>query len=62
MLELVNADYNAGTKAKAAGAHATWGRGMTGPSKWKDAGSVHPSLKGIMMVSLLEVCVWKGIS
>ncbi|KAH6692511.1 poly polymerase catalytic domain-containing protein [Plectosphaerella plurivora] len=49
MLELVNADYNASTAAKAHNAHSTWGKGMTGPSKWMDAGAVHPSLKGIKM-------------
>ncbi|KAI1821939.1 poly polymerase catalytic domain-containing protein [Xylaria intraflava] len=28
---------------------ATWGQGSTGPSKWKDAECVHPSLKGVKM-------------
>jgi poly [ADP-ribose] polymerase len=51
MLELTNASYNAGDEAKAAGAHSTWGQGKVGPSKWKDAGCIHPSLKGVTMVS-----------
>jgi hypothetical protein len=51
MLELVNANYNACSIAKAQNAHSTWGKGSTGPSKWMDAGAVHPSLKGVKMVS-----------
>lgn len=53
MQELVNASYNAGEDAKKKGMVATWGQGTTGPSKWKDAGCVHPSLAGVKMVSLL---------
>jgi poly [ADP-ribose] polymerase len=51
MQELVHASYNAGEDAKAKGMHSTWGKGTTGPSKWKDAKVVHPSLSGVMMVS-----------
>lgn len=29
----------------------SWGQGLTGPSLWKDAECVHPSLKGVKMVS-----------
>lgn len=53
MQELVNADYDAGSKAKSAGKVATHGLGNTGPNKWVDAGVVHPSLKGVRMVSQL---------
>lgn len=52
MQELTNASYNAATSAKAAGNYSTWGKGMTGPSKWKDAGVLHPSLEGAIMVSV----------
>lgn len=47
MQELIHASYNAGQTAKANGMHSTWGQGRTGPSKWKDAACVHPSLEGI---------------
>ncbi|KAI1202306.1 poly polymerase catalytic domain-containing protein [Nemania serpens] len=46
---LTNAAYNASETAKANGMLSTWGQGATGPSKWKDAGCVHPSLKGVKM-------------
>ncbi|KAJ8131654.1 hypothetical protein O1611_g1968 [Lasiodiplodia mahajangana] len=46
---LTNASYNAGEDAKANGMLSTWGQGMTGPTKWKDAGCVHPSLNGVKM-------------
>ncbi|KAK0638610.1 poly polymerase catalytic domain-containing protein [Cercophora newfieldiana] len=49
MQELTNASYNAGDDAKKKGMLSTWGKGNTGPSKWKDAGVAHPSLKGIQM-------------
>jgi poly [ADP-ribose] polymerase 2/3/4 len=55
MQKLVNADYNAGSKAKAANLIATMGQGRTGPSKWKDAGAINPTLKGVMMVSNLAL-------
>ena len=55
MLQLVNADYNAGDRAKTEGRLATWGQGVTGPSKWKDAGCVHPALKGISMVRSMNL-------
>jgi poly [ADP-ribose] polymerase len=51
MHELTNASYNAGEDARAKGMHSTWGKGMTGPSKWKDAKCVNPALSGCMMVS-----------
>lgn len=49
MQELINAEYNAGTQAKAKGLWSTFGRGFTGPPAWKDAECVHSSLKGITM-------------
>ncbi|KAI3331669.1 PARP-domain-containing protein [Xylariaceae sp. AK1471] len=49
MQTLTNASYKAAEDAKASGMLSTWGQGMTGPSKWKDAGCVHPSLKGVKM-------------
>jgi poly [ADP-ribose] polymerase 2/3/4 len=51
MQQLVHASYDAGTLAKKQGMVSTWGQGMTGPPKWMDAGCVHPSLKGVTMVS-----------
>ena len=53
MLELALASYNAGESAKQQGRVATWGKGRDAPPQWMDAGCVHPSLKGVCMVSLL---------
>lgn len=49
MLELDQANYNAGEDAKAQGCLATLGRGSLVPQGWKDAGCVHPNLKGVLM-------------
>ncbi|KAJ9207153.1 hypothetical protein DTO164E3_427 [Paecilomyces variotii] len=49
MLELTSANFNAGNDAKAGGMLSTLGKGMTVPQGWKDAGCVHPSLKGVKM-------------
>ncbi|KAF1969654.1 PARP-domain-containing protein [Bimuria novae-zelandiae CBS 107.79] len=49
MHELTKDSYTAGEDARASGSCSTWGKGLTGPSAWKDAGCVHPSLKGVMM-------------
>ncbi|KAK4139223.1 poly polymerase catalytic domain-containing protein [Dichotomopilus funicola] len=49
MQELVNASYTAGEDAKGKGMISTWGQGSTGPSQWKDASCVHPSLAGVKM-------------
>lgn len=49
MQELTHAQYDAAAEAKAKGVWSTFGKGMTGPSVWKDAECVHPSLKGITM-------------
>ena len=46
---LTGASYSAGEDAKAKGMSSTWGQGMTGPSQWKDAQCVHPSLEGVKM-------------
>ena len=61
MLELLNADYDAGENAKKQGCHATWGKGMTGPVGWKDAGCVNENLKGIQMVRLPDLTVQSGV-
>ena len=55
MLELTDSDYHAGENAKKKGSIATWGKGVTAPLAWKDAGCVHPSLKGIKMVSFSSI-------
>ncbi|KAL2010392.1 hypothetical protein VTN00DRAFT_6199 [Thermoascus crustaceus] len=49
MLELQCANYNAGEDAEKAGRLATLGLGSTVPQGWKDAGCVHPELKGVLM-------------
>jgi poly [ADP-ribose] polymerase len=51
MYELTGSSYTAGEDAKANGMISTWGKGSTGPSKWKDAECVNKSLAGCMMVS-----------
>lgn len=50
MLELTYASFNAAEEAKKKGCVATWGKGSIGPVGWKDAGCVHPSLRGVLMV------------
>lgn len=49
--ELTDASYTAGDDAKAKGMCSTWGKGRVGPRQWKDAGCVHQSLAGALMVS-----------
>ena len=49
MLELTTAAYDASTLAEESGCIAVWGKGLTGPPAWKDAGCVHPALKGVTM-------------
>jgi len=51
MYELLNADSSAGQKCLEQGSIATLGVGQTVPQDWTDAGAIHPSLKGILMVS-----------
>lgn len=50
MQEMMFASYGAAEGAKQRGCYSTWGKGTTGPSKWRDAGCVHPSLKGVKIV------------
>jgi len=47
MQALTDASYSAGEDAKEKGLLSTWGQGTTGPSRWKDAGCVHPELDGV---------------
>lgn len=54
ILEQVNANYNASQTAKEQGCLSTKGLGSTEPEVWKDAGVVHPSLKGVMMPDMAE--------
>ncbi|GKT41302.1 poly [ADP-ribose] polymerase 2-B [Colletotrichum spaethianum] len=55
MQKLTNSRSNAGETARANGMWSTWGQGRTGPSQWKDAGCVNPSLKGIKMVRMIRM-------
>ncbi|KAH7407017.1 poly polymerase catalytic domain-containing protein [Phaeosphaeria sp. MPI-PUGE-AT-0046c] len=55
MHELTDASYTAGEDAKAKGLHSTWGKGHTGPSKWKDAKCVNGSLAGCMMPDMSAI-------
>lgn len=52
MLEETNGNFNAAQDAKKQGKLATLGRGSTAPRVWKDAGCVHPDLKGVKMPDL----------
>ncbi|KAL4765399.1 putative poly(ADP)-ribose polymerase PARP [Aspergillus foveolatus] len=47
--ELYHSDYNAGENAKKEGKIATLGKGRSIPAGWKDAGCIHPHLKGIQV-------------
>ncbi|KAI0847539.1 PARP-domain-containing protein [Daldinia vernicosa] len=49
MQVLTGASYSAAEDAKSKGMLSTWGQGSTGPSQWKDAECIHPSLKGVKM-------------
>lgn len=51
MQVLTSSRSNAATTAKQQGMISTWGQGSTAPKGFKDAGALHPSLKGVMMVS-----------
>lgn len=48
-LKLTGADSTADKKAKSQGMISTWGVGRTAPQAWKDAGCIHPDLKGVLM-------------
>ncbi len=56
MLELEHGDCNAEALAKQNGSIATWGKGETGPRRWKDAGSRaglgNQDIAGVMMVTI----------
>lgn len=58
MFEQFQANFNAGTDAKAQGKIATLGKGRTIPAGWKDAGCLHPALSGVQMpdVSKSTMC------
>lgn len=49
MYEIPTGDFNAAEQAKKYNCHSTKGVGQTVPQKWKDAGCVHDSLKGVLM-------------
>ncbi|KAI1386905.1 PARP-domain-containing protein [Hypoxylon trugodes] len=49
MQKLTGASYSAAEDAKSQGMLSTLGQGLTGPSVWKDAECIHPSLKGVKM-------------
>ncbi|WEW56555.1 poly(ADP-ribose) polymerase [Emydomyces testavorans] len=49
MLELTNADFNAGERVKKENKLATLGLGRTIPHGWKDAGCVHKDLTGVLI-------------
>ncbi|KAK1965331.1 PARP-domain-containing protein [Colletotrichum sublineola] len=49
MQKLTSSSYTAGESARANGMWSTWGQGRIGPSQWKDAGCVNPSLNGVKM-------------
>jgi poly [ADP-ribose] polymerase 2/3/4 len=59
MQVLTDAQYDAGSTAKEKGLYSTWGQGLTAPQgPWKDAGEfLHPSLKGVMMVSIAQAVI-----
>ncbi|KAL4980733.1 poly polymerase catalytic domain-containing protein [Aspergillus desertorum] len=47
--ELYESDHDAGENAKKEGKISTLGKGRTIPAGWKDAGCIHPDLKGIQV-------------
>lgn len=49
MWECKQSDYRGPENAAANGSWSTMGMGRIIPQEWKDAGCVHPSLKGVMM-------------
>ncbi|EXJ72418.1 uncharacterized protein A1O5_04922 [Cladophialophora psammophila CBS 110553] len=53
-LKLTHADSNAGDRVKENSCISTWGVGQTGPSIWKDASCIHPSLIGIKMPDVVN--------
>ena len=59
MQELTDASSVAAETAKANGMISTWGKGMNGPFKWKDASCVNPSLAGVQMVSTVPKKIYE---
>lgn len=57
MYELTDSSYTAGEDAQKQGMYSTWGKGQTGPKKWKDAGCVNSALAGCMMVRPMPFCI-----
>ena len=53
-LKLNDAAYDAGEQAAKQGCISTWGVGQTTPKGWKDAGCVHPGLKGVTMPDIKD--------
>lgn len=51
MHERISFQYDAPEMAKERGSWSTFGKGAVGPSKWKDAVCVNPSLKGVILPS-----------
>ncbi|EME48380.1 hypothetical protein DOTSEDRAFT_67440, partial [Dothistroma septosporum NZE10] len=49
MQELTDASYEAGETAANMGSLSTLGKGLVGPTGWKDASCIHPSLAGVQM-------------
>lgn len=60
-LELLDADYNAGTRASEMGSISTLGQGVIVPADWKDAACVHESLKGVSMPDMTNPPVNGGM-
>ncbi len=54
MLQLTDADYNAGERCKENDHLATWGKGQIAPQGWKDAACIHPNLKGVQMPDVVS--------
>lgn len=52
MYEIDTGDYNAQAEAKKHNCVATKGIGQEVPLKFKDGSSIHPSLKGVLVVRL----------
>jgi poly [ADP-ribose] polymerase 2/3/4 len=55
VLKLKHASYTAGEEAKEQDAISTWGVGMTTVKGYKDAGCVHPDLRGVEMPDVKEL-------
>jgi len=56
VLELTNAQYDAPEAAQEKGCVSTFGKGVTGPKKWKDAGCLDEDLKGTILPDVSVAC------